>query len=291
MYESKRAIQSLGGSAVCFYTPELDERSDALSTLSHDLREALERKEIYAALEPIVDIRSNALVGYEVMARWQHPQKGEIPARQFIGVAEAEGFAHAISEYVFDLACRRWSDMETVFGRELILSFNISAAEFAVDDLAERMSRRARVYGIAPEKVQIEIPESCLSDDPWKSGERVAELREAGLGVVLAGFGQSPTSYEHLMGLNFSALQIPAGFVRGTPDDRRRSGVVQSMIVLARSMDLQVIAQGVECAQQHMWLADLGDVLAQGSFYFPEHAVKLMPDGRDTADDLVERPG
>lgn len=276
MYEAKR--NESGSGSVCFYTPELDDRANAMKVLSHDLRNAIARHEIYAALEPIVDLSVNSVIGYEVMARWRHPERGDVPARMFIELAEADGYVGAISECVFDLACARLAELEASSERELLLSFNLSSAEFLVEDLAARVVRRAQVHGVVSCKIQLEIPDGCLREDPLRVATVLAGLRESGVRVALSGFGESASRFQQLIEQPLTALQVPAAFVAGAPGDRRRAGVVQSMAVLARGMDCDVIVQGVETVSQHEWLSSLGRVWAQGSFYHIEHAVRLMPE-------------
>ena len=276
-----RAMESVrkqGGSAYRRYGSELDAEYSELLELETDLRLAQERGELALHFQPQVNIRTGALIGFEALLRWNHPEQGMIPPNRFIPLAESTGLIVEIGEWVLHTACvqaRTWLD----FGlRGFAVGVNVSARQFAAGDLAQRVQRVMRETGLDPAYLELELTESVAMQDAEQTVDTLAELKKTGIRLSIDDFGTGHSSLSYLKRLDVHRLKIDQSFIRNLTSDRNDAAITQAVIALAKKMNLKVIAEGVETEQQRALLARYGCKEIQGYLIArPSSASDLMP--------------
>jgi diguanylate cyclase (GGDEF)-like protein/PAS domain S-box-containing protein len=234
-----------------------------------DLRRAVERSELRLDYQPIVSLRTGAIVGVEALVRWDHPARGSIEPGEFIPVAEEAGLIESIGRWVLERACRetvRW-DRASPDAAPLGVSVNLSGVQFAKRTLPEVVASILRSTGLDPAGLSLEITESVIHKDAEFVTDAVRELKALGVGLVLDDFGSGHSSLAYLTRLPLDALKIDRSFIRGLGADGGDSAVAEAAVGVARALSLEVVAEGVETAAQARKLRRLGCDLAQG-FHF-----------------------
>jgi EAL domain-containing protein (putative c-di-GMP-specific phosphodiesterase class I) len=236
----------------------------------HDLREqlakAVERHEIIVEYQPIVELETGRISAAEALVRWEHPVRGRVPPSEFIALAEETGLIRGIGRHVLEHACRqsrRWNT-EAPGAWPMRLHVNLSAAELRDPELIASVCALLRETGAAPENLTLEITESELLGDATTSAARFGELRSLGIRIALDDFGTGYSSLSYLHSLPLDALKIAKPFVDGLTSDGRDDGFVGVIVDLARKLDLDVIAEGIETPEQLRALRELGVELGQG---------------------------
>lgn len=250
--------------------------------LEPDLRRALARGELTVVYQPVVSLASGTVVGFEALARWDHPERGTVPPADFIPLAESAGLAGAIGEIVLGDACEqlaRWS-AETAGGELPWVSVNVSAAQLVPGELPAAIARMLARSGVEGGQVAIEMTETVLAE-PHRQASIAAleELRRLGVRVVLDDFGTGASSLAALKLLRPDALKIDGCFVGGLGREEHDRRIVEAVIGMASAMGIETIAECVETAEQIEALLDLGCGLAQGHRFarpLPAPAVDAM---------------
>ena len=276
-----RAMQSVrkqGGNGYRRYGTELDAEYSELLELETDLRLAQERGEFTLHFQPQVNIRTGALIGFEALLRWIHPEHGMIPPNHFIRLAEETGLIVEIGEWVLHTACvqaRAWLDYGL---RGFAVGVNVSARQFASGDLAERVQRVVRETGLDPAYLELEVTESVAMQDAEQTVETLDALKDIGVRMSIDDFGTGHSSLSYLKRLPVHRLKIDRSFVRDMTSDRNDAAITRAVIALAKSLRLKVIAEGVETEEQRRMLARYGCREIQGYLIArPSSASDLMP--------------
>jgi len=276
-----RAMQSVrkhGGNGYRRYGTELDAEYSELLELETDLRLAQERGELALHFQPQVNIRTGALIGFEALLRWNHPEHGMIPPNSFIPLAENTGLIVEIGEWVLHTACaqaRTWLD----FGlRGFSIGVNVSARQFAAGDLAQRVERVMKDTGLDPDYLELEVTESVAMEDAEQTVDTLDALKKIGVRLSIDDFGTGHSSLAQLKRLPVHRLKIDQVFIRNVTSDRNDAAITQAVIALAKKMGLKVIAEGVETEQQRALLARYGCREIQGYLIArPSSAADLAP--------------
>jgi diguanylate cyclase (GGDEF)-like protein len=259
MYQAKAAGQ---GSAI-FFTEEMNIRLRERMQMEHDLNLAVELGQLTLHFQPIFDATSRNHRGAEVLLRWHHPAKGSISPAVFIPLAEATGQIVGIGDWVLEQACRKWSAWREAGIDPGFLAINISRVQFR-RRLSRRLAELMATYHVPTEALELEITESVLLDDHEQVAEELGSLRAAGLKLSLDDFGTGYSSLSYLKRFKFDVLKIDRSFVAGLPRDPDDVSLVKAILAMARGLDLQVVAEGVENQEQLGFLRAQGCGLAQG---------------------------
>ena len=257
----------------------------------HDLFEALERNEIVPYFQPLVELRSGKLTGFEILARWIHPTDGLIPPDEFIPMAEETGCIAEMTEQLL----RQVFAVADVIPQHVSISVNISPLQFRDGGLAHEVERMVRAGGFPLERIVLEVTESALMGNIMQARAIAGELKELGVRLALDDFGTGYSSLRHLQALPFDELKVDAGFVRSMGVTLESRKIAAAVVGLGQSLGLCTVAEGVETRNQAEMLLWLGCDQAQGWLYGrPVPAEKLAEIvARETllGDDQAEEEG
>ena len=228
-----------------------------------DLSEALERDEIVPYFQPLVELRSGKLTGFEVLARWKHPALGMIPPDRFIPLAEKTGLIGDLTDAIL---CKAFAAASVIPG-PLSLSVNVSALQFRNLDLPLKMERAVQTGGFAFHRLILEITESALVDNMQQARAISHGLKELGIRLALDDFGTGYSSLRHLQALPFDELKVDASFVRSMDHTRESRKIAAAVVGLGHSLGLTTVAEGVETQAQAEMLLWLGCQYGQGWLY------------------------
>jgi diguanylate cyclase (GGDEF)-like protein/PAS domain S-box-containing protein len=251
------------------FDPTMRASAMARMEMETGLRHALERNELRVYYQPKVDLRSGALIGFEALARWIHPERGLISPGEFIPVAEETGLIVPIGMWALEEGCRqmcRWIKQEPR-AAELALSVNLSLRQFSQPDLCECIQRVLEETGFPADRLCLEITESVLAEDMEGARATLDRLKAAGIGLKLDDFGTGYSSLSYLCRLPFDSLKIDRSFVMRMNDSQETAGIIRTIVNLANDLHLDIIAEGIETRDQMIRLQELGCQYGQG-FYF-----------------------
>lgn len=265
MYRAK----SRGKARYELFSQRLHTRAVELLQLETDLRHAVERDELVLHYQPIVDLASGEISSCEALIRWNHPQKGLMPPGEFIAVAEESGAIIQITRWVLEAACRQrqaWIDAGLPAVR---VSVNISPRQLLQQDIYNLVAETLSAYEQPPEALQIELTESALMESSESTVAPLKELYERGVRISLDDFGTGYSSLIYLRRFPIHNIKIDQSFVRSIPHDEGNAAIASGLIALAHSLNLYVVAEGVETIEQLRFLRDKGCDEIQGYVVSP----------------------
>ena len=256
-----------GRACYALYTEELTAHAQHRVETAGELRRALEQDELRVFYQPVFDLFSTRMVGVEALVRWQHPQRGLVPPGEFIPIAERTGLIADIDAWVLRRACRQMVQWQEE-GRDLaFVAVNLSSRLFGQRDLYRQVAEVLHETGMDPALLELEVTESAVMEDPEVALEQLHRLRELGLSLAIDDFGTGYSSLLRLKRLPVQKLKIDQGFVAGLPLDDDDIAIVRVIIALARSMGMQVHAEGIEQAEQARFLLEQQCQLGQGYWF------------------------
>jgi EAL domain-containing protein (putative c-di-GMP-specific phosphodiesterase class I) len=238
--------------------------------MEHDLRKAMELGQFAVQYQPKIQLHSGELCGFEALVRWNHPERGLLMPEEFIPLAEETGLISAIGLWVLGEACRqtrRWQLAHP--GRRAVeISVNVSARQFRQANFVDEVARVLEESGLRPDSLQLEITETVLLDDLKTAVTTLKRLKALGVGLKVDDFGTGYSCLRYLCKLPFDSLKIDRSFTENLAGDSGKSSeVVKTILVMAHNLGMEVVAEGVEDAEQARQLEKLGCEFAQG-FYF-----------------------
>jgi len=263
MYHAKKS----GGRNFQFFSHKLNEIAHERFAVEVELRRALERNEFVLYYQPKVDLVTGKFSGMEALIRWQHPTRGLIYPESFISIAEESGLLTPISKWTILTVCRQIQQWQQQDIQSISVAVNLSASFFQHRDFEETIETALGETGIAPECLELELTEATLMSDPQKVLGSMATMKALGLQLSIDDFGIGYSSLSYLKKLPVDKLKIDQSFIRNIAGDPDNAAVVRAVISIGRSMQLKVIAEGVENCSQLAWLQAEGSEEAQG-FYF-----------------------
>ncbi len=278
MYQAKRA----GRNAVCFFDPQMQAVASANAALAADLRQAWREGQFLLDYQPQVDYQGR-ITGVEALLRWAHPVRGRVPPSQFIATAEETSLILDVGRWALEQACAqlaRWA--RRADRRHLTIAVNVSARQFRdpqfVDGVMEAIART----GIAPDRLKLELTESLLADGIEVTVAKMGNLKAMGVALSLDDFGMGYSSLSYLKRLPLDQLKIDREFVKDLLTDANDAAIARTIIGLAQSLRLDVIAEGVETEAQRDFLLGHGCEAFQGHLYaepLPIEALEAYIDG------------
>jgi diguanylate cyclase (GGDEF)-like protein/PAS domain S-box-containing protein len=281
MYRAKAA----GRSRHQIFDADMHERAMTLLRLETDLRRALERGELLAHYQPIIDIENRKLLGFEALARWQHPERGLVPPDVFIPVAEETGLVGVIGEMMLKEACRQMKTWQDRYPRTppLSISVNVSTRQLAHGGIADQVDRIVKETGLAPGSLTLELTESALMQNLKAGAGVIRKLHEMNVRVHIDDFGVGYSSMAYLHNLPVDTLKVDRSFVSRMDGHPQQTAIVRAIVALARNLGMDVIAEGVETNAQADTLLTLRCSTAQGFLFSrplpPAEAERLIVDG------------
>ncbi len=265
MYQAKRA----GKACHEVFNDEMHETVKAVLQLETDLRRAVEREEFKVFYQPICSVASGEIQGFEALARWEHELHGFIAPDEFIPMAEEVGLIDALGEQILRKACEQGIQIKANLPPDapFMMSVNLSCKQFAQPNLVQKIQLILHETKFLPEDLKIEITESLFIEHREKAVAMLNQLREIGVGINIDDFGTGYSNLSYLMQLPISTLKIDRSFILPLEFEGRNTEIVQTILTLARSLGLTVIAEGVENETQLDQLKNLDCESAQGYFF------------------------
>ncbi|WP_166255792.1 sensor domain-containing protein [Solimonas terrae] len=265
MYHAKAS----GRSNFHWFTTAMLQQTEEKLALGTALRRAIESSELTIVYQPEISLRDGRIVGMEALVRWSSPRHGEVSPDRFIPVAEETGLILTLGEWVLHSACRECVALQRTAGRNLRLAVNVSPRQFQQKDLPQLLQRVLTESGLPAHCMELEITEGMLMQSPEESAEVLRELRRLGIAIVVDDFGTGYSSLAYLTRFPIDKIKIDRSFVRDIANDAADAAVVNAIIAMARSLDIRVIAEGVETEEQEQYLLDRGCDEVQGFRYSP----------------------
>jgi diguanylate cyclase (GGDEF)-like protein/PAS domain S-box-containing protein len=259
LYQAKDA----GRGCARYFSSELQSEQEDRVRLESDLRSAIASKHFQLFYQPLINAKTQKLVGFEALIRWNHPQRGFVPPNVFIPVAEDTGLMPVIGEWVIDEACRAaasWPDPITV-------ALNISPKQIALPNLPNLVSEALGRHKLPGNRLELEVTEGVFLGDNGSTLDVLKRLRALGVGIALDDFGTGYSSIGYLNKAVFHKLKIDGSFVREAGSRPENVAIIQSIVQLAKSFRMSITAEGVETAEDFERMRDLGCDIIQGYLF------------------------
>jgi diguanylate cyclase (GGDEF)-like protein/PAS domain S-box-containing protein len=265
MYRAK----ALGKSRYEVFDADMRASVMARLELETDLRLALERGEFRNFYQPIVSLNTGEITGFESLLRWQHPTRGLLGPDKFIAVAEDTGLIRELGWWALGEACRRLKKWKENLSpdRDLFISVNLSIKQFTQPGLVENIGKLLSELGVSPSALKLEITESTVMEDPQAAVEMLQHMKELGIRLAIDDFGTGYSSLSYLHRFPLDTLKIDRSFISGKTGALNGMEIARTVMPLARNLHLDVVAEGVETAEQVQELKKLDCKFAQG-YYF-----------------------
>ena len=256
-----------------FYIATIDTEIRQRKKLEMDLHQALDHHELSLVYQPQIDFKNNTLIGAEALLRWKHPEKGAISPDMFIPMAESSLDIIPIGDWVLESSCHKLHDWHQAGYPDLRMAINLSAIQLRDKHIADRVSYLLHKYQIPPDKLELEVTETSILEDVDLSKEQLQKIKEIGVILTLDDFGTGYSSLSYLQKFPFDKIKIDKSFVEDVPNNKENMVIVEAIIQLGKSFNIDVLAEGVETVEQEAYLIESGCLEGQGYYYG-----KPMPD-------------
>ncbi|MHB1187237.1 putative bifunctional diguanylate cyclase/phosphodiesterase [Thiobacillus sp.] len=260
MYESKR--QQPG--SFCFYSSNLNAEVRARFELIQDLREAVDKDELLLHYQPKVSTATGCIVGAEALVRWNSPKRGLVPPGQFVSLLDEIGLGNWLGEWVMERACAQMVEWDREDLAPIPVSVNLSPLNFQEGNLIAKIENILNRHSLDPRRLELEILEATAANESPEIYATLLGLRAMGISIALDDFGTGYSSLVYLTQLPANVLKLDRAFIRNLATDPRQQSIVERIIALARALDFQVVAEGVEEEDQKTLLSSMGCHLIQG---------------------------
>jgi EAL domain-containing protein (putative c-di-GMP-specific phosphodiesterase class I) len=280
MYEAKRR----GHGQLVVFTPEIRQEAVSRFALLQELRHAAASGQLEMYYQPIIDLSTSVVVGFEALMRWQHAERGWVPPDVFIPLAEQSDLILELGEFAMHEAVKAASAWEPQGGRSVLpyVTVNLSAHQFHDPDLVPMIERELKLSGLDPERLILEVTESVALLDIAETMNVMEHLNRLKIGIALDDFGTGYSSLSYLAALNPRIIKIDQSFVRPKHDKDRSNTLLEAIVTLGNKLDMIVLAEGIETPAQLEHLSSLHCDLGQGFLWSP-----AVPNG-ETASMLGE---
>ena len=258
MYRAKGQL----GETLCFYESSMDESARARRKLANDLREAITRNELSLLYQPQCLLGTGGLSGYEALLRWHHPKLGTIAPDQFIPIAEEAGLIIPIGEWVLQQACReamRWAEPYRI-------AVNLSAVQLVQPDIAQTVTRALLETGLPARRLELEITETAIITDKTRALHNLRQIKALGVGIAMDDFGTGYSSLDTLQSFPFDKIKIDKSFLLQSDNSEQAQAIIRAVLGLGQSLNIPVLAEGVETEKHLDMLLHEGCQEAQGYY-------------------------
>jgi len=252
-----------------FFHPRMQETVENRLHLENDLRTSFEENQLHLNIQPQYNVKGS-IIGAETLIRWKHPERGRVSPAEFIPLAEETGMIIPIGRWVFEQACILLRHWQEAFENQLPfkhLSVNVSALQFMQDDFVQMVSDVLNNTEANPEYLELEITEGMLISDIETTIKKIGQLKDMGIRFSVDDFGTGYSSLMYLSKLPIDQLKIDQGFVRNITSDKYNAAIVETIISMARHLNMEVIAEGVETEPELRILTEMGCQNFQGYYY------------------------
>ena len=265
MYRAKER----GGACNEVFGHSLRARTARRREMETELREGIEAGQLHVAYQPQVELITGRLTGLEALARWHHPDRGVVPAAEFIRVAEDTGMIHTLGRWVLDQACHdyaSWREVDAI-GPDVQMAVNLSPRQLARADVVDATAAALAETGIDPARLCLEVTEGAVVSHAARAGSVLKRLKSLGVQIAIDDFGVGYASLGYLERFPIDILKIDRSLVDGVASESRKKRVVATVMALAETLGLTVVAEGIEIPEDAEELIGLGCRLGQGYLY------------------------
>ncbi len=279
MYHAKEAEKKY-----VVFDQNMHTRAVTLLQLETDLRYAVERDELVTFYQPIIDLDTLELIGFEALMRWNHPQRGLVPPGEFIPVSEDTNLIVPMTLWILKNSCQQMVKWQKQFptNKKLMMSVNLSGKHFAHANLVEQVQKILMETGLSPTCLKLELTESAVMENAEAAIRMLKQLRDLGIQISIDDFGTGYSSLSYLHRFPINTLKVDRSFVSTMEDGTENGEIVRTIIALAKSLNLNVIAEGIESIHQLHQLRILGCEYGQGFLFsrpVPENEIeKILAD-------------
>lgn len=256
LYRAKRE----GRGRFCFFDPSMDKAVTVRRALENDLREAIATDQITLCFQPLTSLEDDAVEGFEALARWDHPERGEITPDTLIAIAEESGMITQLGERVLDMAIGEAASWD----QPLRVAVNLSPAQFRDENLVQVIIAALQRHELDPQRLELEVTENSLMQDTARAIRTLKELQAIGVKVAMDDFGTGYSSLSYLRMFPFDKVKIDRTFVHDMIENPQSMAIVQAIIGLGQGLQLKIVAEGVETDEQIASLRAQGCSVAQG---------------------------
>ncbi|MEQ9724066.1 EAL domain-containing protein [Pseudomonas sp. WHRI 8822A] len=250
-----------------FYIASVDSEMRRRRELEKDLRDALALNQLHVVYQPQISYRDHRVVGVEALLRWQHPQHGSVGPDLFIPLAEQNGSIIAIGEWVLDQTCRQLREWHDQGYGDLRMAVNLSTVQLHHAELPRVVNNLMQMYRLPARSLELEVTETGLMEDISTAAQHLLSLRRSGALIAIDDFGTGYSSLSYLKSLPLDKIKIDKSFVQDLLEDEDDATIVRAIIQLGKSLGMQVIAEGVETAEQEAYIIAQGCHEGQGYYY------------------------
>ena len=255
--------KSAGRNRYCFFDPEMSLAASARHELESELRRAIQNNELELHYQPIVDTQTLRICGAEALIRWRHPTKGVILPDQFIPLAEETGMITQIGEWLIQTACAETATWPV----GVKVSVNLSAVQFRKNNLVDIVICALAQSGLSPERLELEITETALIESATECLPILRQFRNLGIAITLDDFGTGYSSLSQLLMFPFDKIKVDKSFTQSLTKRTECAAIIAATLTLARSLDIETTAEGVETVDQYRLLRLAGVTSLQGFLF------------------------
>ncbi|NJN76307.1 MAG: EAL domain-containing protein [Synechococcaceae cyanobacterium RL_1_2] len=248
--------------------------------LESDLRQAIKKEEFVLYYQPILDLTTETIIGFEALVRWQSPERGFVSPGEFIPLAEETGLIIPLGEWILKQACQQMHQWHQQFSRKipLIISVNLSIRQFSQPNLVEMVAQTIQETNLAPNSLKLEITESMVMDNVESAIEILESLKDLNLRLSMDDFGTGYSSLSYLHRFPMDTIKVDQSFVRRIKDNGDDSEIARTVVMLGHNLGMDIIAEGIETVNQKQILQSLDCEYGQGYLFSKPVPVELVPD-------------
>ncbi|MDE1465671.1 bifunctional diguanylate cyclase/phosphodiesterase [Spartinivicinus poritis] len=262
------AAKDEGKRTYSHFSPEMSLHLKNIADVERDLRKAQNNLDQFELLyQPFIEKGTGKIIGAEALLRWNHPSKGVISPHVFIGIAETTGLILPMGEWIINKVCQQLANWQGVTSPAFYVAVNLSAKQIHRQDVATILQEKIQQFSISPQQIHVEVTESLLMKDENKAKKTIDAIRDIGIQVWLDDFGTGYSSLSYLRKFQFDGVKIDRSFVRDIDDDAHDRALCTAIISMAKNMNMQVVAEGIETKTQAEFLIEKKCCIGQGYYY------------------------